>query len=46
MDDNKEDETDFIPVGLDIDAHNQWVEELQADIEFEPLRDFLELLKE
>jgi len=25
---------------------NQWVSDLQGDVEFEPLRDFLERLKE
>lgn len=37
---------EIIPVGLDIDAHNAWVEELKQDIEWEPLREFLDRLKE
>lgn len=28
------------------DGHNQWVDELAADIEFEPLREFILRLKE
>jgi hypothetical protein len=30
----------------DREAFNQWIEDLQADIEFQPLIDFLERLKE
>jgi len=33
-------------MGTDAERHNAWVEELKADVEFEPLRDFLDRLKE
>jgi hypothetical protein len=29
-----------------VDQHNAWVEELKADVEFEPLKEFLDRLKE
>ena len=32
--------------GADRERHNIWVEEMKADVECEPLRDFLDLLKE
>lgn len=31
---------------LDRQRHNEWVDSLKADVEFQPLRDFLEGLKE
>lgn len=33
------------PTG-DIEQHNAWVDDLLADIESQPLRDFIERLKE
>ncbi len=30
----------------DIRQHNAWIEELKNEIEYQPLRDFLDLLKE
>lgn len=40
------DEREAVPVGLDTKAHNEWVESLKADVEWKPLRDFLDRLKE
>lgn len=37
---------DICQACLDIETHNQWIDELTADIEFEPLKDFLNKLKE
>ena len=33
-------------MGTDVERHNAWVDELKADVEFEPLREFLDRLKE
>lgn len=33
-------------IGLDVDRHNNWVEKLKEEVEFEPLKDFLDQLKE
>lgn len=36
-----------VPVlSADIERHNAWVDELKADVAFEPLREFLDRLKE
>ena len=34
------------PVGLDPEKHNQWVQSLIDDVDSEPLKEFLERLKE
>ncbi len=31
---------------MDVDEHNEWVQSLIDDVEFEPLKRFLERLKE
>ena len=33
-------------MGTEVERHNAWVDELKAGIEFEPLRDFIDRLKE
>ncbi len=32
--------------GLDIEQHNAWIDEIKEDVDFLPLRDFLDCLKE
>jgi hypothetical protein len=34
------------PIGLDVEEHNEWVQSLIDDVDFEPLKEFLEQLKE
>ena len=36
----------FFPHEVGVEKHNQWVDKVKSDVEVEPLREFLDKLKE